>query len=96
MHPKAAGALSSWQVIVKNSEWKIPADVQQTINSVDTYTTEVLKRILYIFNVCRNDFRLICAIHFPKQEEEGRVYIREFLTHSEYNKGKWKANNDKD
>ncbi|HYY28450.1 MAG TPA: type II toxin-antitoxin system HigB family toxin [Chthoniobacterales bacterium] len=95
-HPKAAGALTSWTTIVEGSTWKTPMDVKATINSVDTYVTEKLKRILHIFNICGNDYRLICAIHFPKRDwQPGWVYVREFLTHKEYDRGTWKASNDK-
>jgi mRNA interferase HigB len=109
-HPKAKGALSSWRKIVENAEWKTPQDVKNTINSVDTFVTSNLKRTLYIFNICGNDFRLICGMRFPKNErqssdtkkkgakvkaQEGWVYVRELLTHSEYDQNKWKASNDK-
>jgi mRNA interferase HigB len=95
-HPQAAGALSSWQTIVKNAEWKTSQDVKNTINSVDIYVTEKLQRTLYIFNICGDDYRQICAIHFPRSNtQEGWVYLREFLTHAEYDKNKWKTSNDK-
>jgi mRNA interferase HigB len=95
-HPKAKGGLSSWQTIIEDAAWKNPQDVKNTVNSVDTYVTEKLRRVLYIFNICGNDYRLICAIHFPrKKSQEGWVYVREFLTHSEYSQNKWKASNDK-
>jgi len=95
-HPQAKAALSSWQTIVENAKWKTSLDVKNTLNSVDTYVTEKLKRSLSIFNICGNDYRLICAIHFPKKAaQEGRVYIQEFLTHAEYDQNKWKASNDK-
>jgi mRNA interferase HigB len=101
-HPRAAGGLSSWQAIVRSAEWKTPQDVKGTLNSVDTYVTEKLRRTLYIFNICGGDYRLICAIHFSKNPRDktgdvkaGRVYVREFLTHAEYDQNKWKVSNDK-
>ena len=41
---------------------------------------------LAIFNITGNTYRLIVRMVFPYQ----RIYIKEFLTHAEYDKGKWK------
>jgi mRNA interferase HigB len=95
-HSKAAAALTSWKTIVEGARWKTSNDVKKTFNSVDIYVTLKCRRILYIFDICMDDFRLICAIHFPKKDtQEGWVYVREFLTHAEYGQNKWKARNDK-
>jgi mRNA interferase HigB len=42
--------------------------------------------VLMVFNIAGNKFRLITAIHI----NTGTVYIRDVLTHSEYDKGRWK------
>ncbi len=39
-----------------------------------------------VFNIKGNAYRLITAIHYDR----GRIYIRELLTHAEYDKGDWK------
>jgi mRNA-degrading endonuclease HigB of HigAB toxin-antitoxin module len=39
-----------------------------------------------LINIAGNKFRLITFIVFAKK----RVFIRDILTHEEYNKGKWK------
>jgi mRNA interferase HigB len=41
---------------------------------------------LIVFNIGGNKYRLMTSIHFNRQ----KVYIRDVLTHSEYNKNKWK------
>ena len=41
---------------------------------------------LAIFNVKCNHYRLIVRMEFRSQ----RIYIKEFLTHAEYDKGAWK------
>jgi mRNA interferase HigB len=38
------------------------------------------------FNIKGNDYRLITRISYTRQ----RVYVRDVLTHAEYDKGKWK------
>ena len=39
-----------------------------------------------VFNIGGNKAGLIAAIHYNRQ----KVYIREILTHNEYNRGTWK------
>ena len=39
-----------------------------------------------VFNVKGNKYRLITEINYAKQF----VFVRHFLTHSEYDKGAWK------
>ncbi len=41
---------------------------------------------LIVFNISGNKYRLIVSIHFYR----GKVYIRNILTHREYDKGDWK------
>jgi mRNA interferase HigB len=41
---------------------------------------------LAIFNIRGNTYRLIVRMVFQYQ----RMYIKEFLTHAEYDKGAWK------
>ena len=41
---------------------------------------------LFVFNVAGNHLRIVAAVHFNR----GKVYIRDILTHSEYDEGKWK------
>jgi len=41
---------------------------------------------LVVFNIAGNKYRLIAAIHFNRQ----KLYIRDVLTHAEYDKERWK------
>jgi len=41
---------------------------------------------VYVFNAAGNHLRIIEAVHF----NGGRAYIRDILTHSEYDEEKWK------
>jgi len=39
-----------------------------------------------VFDIGGNKYRLIAAIHYNRK----KVYIRHVLTHTEYNRNKWK------
>ena len=43
-------------------------------------------RQVLIFNIRRNDYRLIAAAHFNRRI----VYALRFMPHAEYSKGRWK------
>jgi mRNA interferase HigB len=43
-------------------------------------------RTVLVFNLRRNDYRLIAAAHFNRQI----VYALRFMTHAEYSKDRWK------
>ncbi len=55
-------------------------DVKQTWNSADWVDGKI------VFDIKGNDFRLVAIANF----ENEKLYIREVLTHDEYNKGNWK------
>jgi len=73
-------ALESWYLIVTKTECKTFVDLKKTFPTVDYVNG------LYVFNIGGNKFRLIAAIHF----NTGIMYIRSILTHSDYDKDKWK------
>jgi mRNA interferase HigB len=79
-HPDCATALDSWYRIVKHSTIENFAELRATFPSADQVDG------LTVFNIGGNKVRLIAAIHYNIQ----RVYIRHVLTHSEYDKDKWK------
>jgi mRNA-degrading endonuclease HigB of HigAB toxin-antitoxin module len=62
-----------------------PADLRQTFNDVDTVAVSSGSQV-YVFNIQRNEHRLIAAIHFDR----GRVYVLRVLTHKDYDKQRWK------
>ncbi|WP_210412220.1 type II toxin-antitoxin system HigB family toxin [Leptospira levettii] len=82
-HPNSESSLKSWYKIVKNTHFKDFNELRMVFNSVD----QVGK--LTVFNISGNHFRLIAAIHFNRQ----KVFIRNVLTHTEYDKAKWKKEN---
>ncbi|MGE3919974.1 MAG: type II toxin-antitoxin system HigB family toxin [Gammaproteobacteria bacterium] len=78
--PESAGALIAWYTIVEKNNFNNHAELKMTFNSVDKVNN------LYVFNIAGNKLRLIASIHFNRQ----KIYIREILSHTEYDKGNWK------
>jgi len=79
-HPDCANALDSWYRIVKHATITNFAELRAIFPSADQVDG------LTVFNIGGNKVRLIAAIHYNIQ----RIYIRHVLTHSEYDKNKWK------
>jgi mRNA interferase HigB len=79
-HPDCANALDSWYRIIKSSTIGNFAELRGAFPSADQVGG------LTVFNIGGNKVRLIAAIHYNTQ----RLYIRYVLTHSEYDRNKWK------
>jgi len=80
LHPDSKGPLSAWFAIVDKTGFKSLVELRKTFASADLVGDKV------VFNIGGNKYRLIAAIHFNR----GKLYIREILTHAEYDKGGWK------
>ena len=79
-HPESANALDGWYRIIKKNQFITFAELKKSFNSVDKV------KDVYIFDIGGNKLRLIATIHFQRQ----KVYIRDILTHKEYDKNNWK------
>jgi mRNA interferase HigB len=89
VHPGAGALLGHWRQIAAGAQWWNFGSVRQTFPATDVYEKCV------IFNIGGNKYRLIAAIHYQKMTNEGeviegRVYVRNVLTHGEYDKALWK------
>jgi mRNA interferase HigB len=74
IYTDAAEQLGAWRKIFEKTDFKDIHSVRTvlpTADFVDPYT---------IFNIKGNSYRLITIIHFRYK----RVYIRNFMTHAEY------------
>jgi len=80
-HANCTSALNQWYQVAKATEWTSLEEVRKTYPNADTVGNKT------VFNIKGNGFRLITAIHYNR----GAIYIREFLTHAEYDKGEWKT-----
>ena len=86
-HSVAAASLIRWIKKAKAADWADFKDVKCGFGNADAVEVDS-SRIVVVFNIAGNKFRLITAIHY----NIGKVYVLRFLTHAEYSKDKWKRN----
>ena len=78
--PELEDRLRAWIKVVERADWHRFSDVRETFKHADQVGN------FCVFNILGNRYRLICVISF----EKGKVYVREVLTHAEYDRGLWK------
>ena len=79
-HPNTRPSLNRWCDLMRERSFRSFTELRSTFPHV----SRVGK--LTIFNIAGNNVRLIASMRY----DEDRVYIRDILTHAEYDKGKWK------
>ena len=79
-HPDAKGSLEDWYRIARRATWRSIVEVRVSYPHADAVGT------CTVFNIKGNDYRLIVWIAYSAQ----KIYIRNVLTHAEYDKGGWK------
>lgn len=79
-HSEAYAPLDRWYRVVKRHEFNSFGDLQKVFPNADQVGR------LTVFNIGGNKFRLIAYVVYARK----RIYIRNILTHKEYDKGKWK------
>jgi len=80
IHHDAGGSLQAWRKTVESTGFSSFADLRNAFATVDKVGD------LYVFNIAGNKYRLIAFLHFDRQ----LCYIKQVLTHTEYDKGAWK------
>jgi mRNA interferase HigB len=85
IQPTAAAGLTHWETIARAAEWKNLVQTRESFPHADQVTVRS-GRTVTVFNIKKNDYRLITAIHYNTR----KVFILLFLTHAEYDKDKWK------
>jgi mRNA interferase HigB len=78
--PELERHLRAWIKVVEGATRRRFSDVRATISHADQVGR------FTVFNILGNRFRLICVIHYNR----GKVYIRDILSHAEYDRGGWK------
>jgi mRNA interferase HigB len=84
-HPTAKAGLEHWEAVARKADWKNFNDVMATFRYADQIKVES-GRTVVIFDIKRNDYRLITAVHYNRK----MVFALDFLTHADYDKNKWK------
>jgi mRNA-degrading endonuclease HigB of HigAB toxin-antitoxin module/antitoxin component HigA of HigAB toxin-antitoxin module len=84
-HASARKPLQAWLIAAKAATWKNLTETRRTYPHADEVKV-ASGATMTVFNIKGNAYRLIVAIHYNK----GIVYIRDFMTHAEYSKDKWK------
>ena len=79
-YPDARSALQVWFDTATSADWKNLKDVREAYPATD------LVGDLAIFNIRGNNYRLIVRMAWRYK----RIYVKEFLTHAEYDRGRWK------
>ena len=80
-HPCAQRPRTEWCKVVSKAVWSTFADVKATHPTADWVNP------LVVFDIGGNKYRLIASVHFNR----GKVFVRNVLTHAEYNLGDWKC-----
>jgi mRNA interferase HigB len=81
-YPDAARQILAWYKIASHACWRNFLEVRQVFKNADEVDGYA------IFNLCQNRYRLVTIIHYAREKQrrvtQGRVYIRSFLTHKQY------------
>ena len=80
VHHEASGPLQAWCNAMESTGFSSFAELREVFCSVDRVGE------LHVFNIAGNKYRLITFLHFDRQ----LCYIKQVLTHTEYDKGAWK------
>lgn len=78
--PDSQSSLENWYRIIKHTDYNSLTELKEHFSGADYVDGFV------IFNISGNKYRLIAAIHFNRK----KIYIRDILTHPEYDKNKWR------
>jgi mRNA interferase HigB len=79
-HTEAETSLAAWYSVTRKAAWNNPAETKRTFSSADLVGT------CTVFNVGGNNYRVIVKIEYERQI----VYIKNVLTHAEYDRKRWR------
>lgn len=79
-HPDSERPLEVWFRTIRRSFYKTWNELRGTFPTADKVGDKI------VFNIGGNKYRLITVIHFHR----GKVFVRDVLTHKEYDEGRWK------
>ncbi len=79
-YPDSERPLESWFRTIRRSSYKTWNELRETFQTADKIGDKI------VFNIGGNKYRLVTVIHFNR----GKVFVRDVLTHKEYDEGRWK------
>ena len=79
-YPDSQPSLDAWILVMERNRFSHLAQLRQTFGSADYVKPHT------VFNIAGNKYRLITMINYVLS----LVSIEDVLTHSEYDKGKWR------
>jgi mRNA interferase HigB len=79
-HGDCVQQVSAWYAIASKAHWSNLSEVRQAFRHADLVGDKT------VFNIKGNAYRLITHIRYTG----GVIYIKELLTHAEYDRGDWK------
>jgi mRNA interferase HigB len=79
-HPESRASLSDWLRRAKACQASDFTALRREFPAADYVEG------LTVFNVGGNNYRLVAAIHYNRQN----LYVRAVLTHADYDRDKWK------
>lgn len=80
IHHDASVSLQAWRKAMESTDFASFSDFREVFCTVDKVGG------LYVFNTAGNKCRLVAFLQFERQ----LCYIKQVLTHAEYEKGAWK------
>lgn len=83
-HPDARDWLEAWWKTATKARWTSLHDVRTTYASADQAGK------CLVFDARGNRYRLIVRVSYRNQYSRGTLLVKEFLTHAEYDEGRWK------
>lgn len=72
--------VTDWYNLASKAAWHNLSEVRQAFRHADAVGDKT------VFNIKGNDYRLIVHIRY----DASIIYIKQLLTHAEYDKGAWK------
>ncbi|MEM8501611.1 MAG: type II toxin-antitoxin system HigB family toxin [Cyanobacteria bacterium P01_D01_bin.1] len=79
-HADSKTALDAWYRTTKTAKWQNLVDLREVYPSADSVG------VYTVFNIKGNRYRLIAEINY----RSSTIFVREILTHAEYDKERWK------
>ena len=79
-YPDSENPLKAWFRTMRRSSYETWNQLRGTFPKADKVGDKI------VFDIGGNKYRLITVIHFNR----GKVFVRNVLTHKEYDEGRWK------